>query len=161
KRSARMFCTDSLPRKWSMRKTCSSSKTECTVSFSPRAVPRSVPNGFSRMTRPRSARPAPARLSSTLPNASGGARGGKGAADGAAEALLGAGDGGAELLRLGGGVREVGREGPPAPVTRDVPELGDGLAREGTELGVGELAARDRDDAVPPRQQARAGEPEE
>ena len=30
KRSASRFCTASLPRKWSMRKTCSSSKTSCT-----------------------------------------------------------------------------------------------------------------------------------
>ena len=31
KRRARMFCAASLPRKWSMRKTCSSSKTSWTI----------------------------------------------------------------------------------------------------------------------------------
>jgi hypothetical protein len=58
---ARMFCTVSLPRKWSMRKTCDSSKTAWTVSFNERAEPRSVPNGFSMITRARSA--SPVRLS--------------------------------------------------------------------------------------------------
>src|SRR6185437_8892379 len=44
KRNARMLSTDSLPRKWSMRNTCDSSKTSWTASFSARAEARSVPN---------------------------------------------------------------------------------------------------------------------
>ena len=40
-----------------MRKTCDSSKTAWTVSLSVRADGRSVPNGFSRIIRERSARP--------------------------------------------------------------------------------------------------------
>ena len=41
-----------------MRKTCSSSKTSWTAALSSRALSRSVPNGFSMITRERSARPA-------------------------------------------------------------------------------------------------------
>src|SRR6476660_6250705 len=37
KRKARMLSTDSLPRKWSMRNTCDSSKTSCTARFRARA----------------------------------------------------------------------------------------------------------------------------
>src|SRR6516162_10185196 len=50
-RNARMLSTDSLPRKWSIRNTCDSSKTACTAAFSERADLRSVPNGFSMITR--------------------------------------------------------------------------------------------------------------
>ncbi len=57
KRSARMFCAASLPRKWSMRKTWSSSRTSWTIRLSFRALARSVPNGFSMITRERSERP--------------------------------------------------------------------------------------------------------
>ncbi len=53
-RKARMFCAASLPRKWSMRKICSSSKTWCSMSLSATALARSVPNGFSITTRDRS-----------------------------------------------------------------------------------------------------------
>ena len=51
KRSARMFWTASLPRKWSIRKICDSSKAPCSVAFSSTADSVVVPNGFSRMTR--------------------------------------------------------------------------------------------------------------
>ena len=54
KRKARMFCAASLPRKWSMRKICSSSKTSCSAALSFCADARSVPNGFSMMIRLRS-----------------------------------------------------------------------------------------------------------
>ncbi len=54
KRKARMFWTASLPRKWSMRKICSSSKYWCSMSLSATAEARSVPNGFSMTTRDRS-----------------------------------------------------------------------------------------------------------
>ena len=37
-----------------MRKICSSSKTECSMSLSAPALARSVPNGFSMTTRERS-----------------------------------------------------------------------------------------------------------
>src|SRR5712671_3613550 len=50
-REARMLSTHSLPRKWSIRKTCDSSKIACTVLFSAWAEARSVPNGFPMMTR--------------------------------------------------------------------------------------------------------------
>jgi len=56
-----------------MRKTCDSSKTACTVWFSARADSRSVPNGFSMITRvslvTRSAAPS---ISMTKANAAGG-----------------------------------------------------------------------------------------
>ncbi len=38
KRKARMFCAASLPRKWSMRKICSSSKTSCSSALSARGA---------------------------------------------------------------------------------------------------------------------------
>ena len=57
KRSARMFSTDSLPRKWSIRKTCRSAKAECRTLFSSRADATSHPNGFSTITRARVDRP--------------------------------------------------------------------------------------------------------
>ena len=57
-RKAKMLSTDSLPRKWSIRNTCDSSKIACTVLFSVWAEARSVPNGFSMMTRDPGARPA-------------------------------------------------------------------------------------------------------
>src|SRR5215471_642903 len=50
-RNARMLSTDSLPRKWSMRNTCDSSKTSWVAAFSARADSRSTPNGFSMITR--------------------------------------------------------------------------------------------------------------
>ena len=53
-RKARMFCAASLPRKWSIRKICSSSKTSCSAALSDRADARSVPNGFSMTIRLRS-----------------------------------------------------------------------------------------------------------
>ena len=52
-----MLSTDSFPRKWSMRKTCDSSNAACTVALRAWAEARSVPKGFSMMTRARSARP--------------------------------------------------------------------------------------------------------
>ena len=54
KRNARMFCAASLPRKWSMRKIWLSSKVSWTWSLRMIALSRSVPNGFSMMTRERS-----------------------------------------------------------------------------------------------------------
>ena len=57
-RKARMFCAASLPRKWSIRKICSSSNTSWSAPFSFFAETRSVPNGFSMMIRLRSTRPA-------------------------------------------------------------------------------------------------------
>ena len=50
-RNASRFCTASLPRKWSIRNTCDSSSTECTIALSSRADRRSDPNGFSSTTR--------------------------------------------------------------------------------------------------------------
>ena len=57
-RKARMFWAASLPRKWSIRKICSSSKTSCSSALSLRAEARSMPNGFSMMIRLRSTRSA-------------------------------------------------------------------------------------------------------
>ncbi len=54
KRRARMLSAASLPRKWSIRNTCSSRKTSWTISFRRWAEARSVPNGFSIITRARS-----------------------------------------------------------------------------------------------------------
>ena len=68
-----MLSTDSLPRKWSIRKTCDSSKTASTAWFSARAESRSVPNGFSMITRVSLvARPAPPSMPTTEVNAAGG-----------------------------------------------------------------------------------------
>ena len=55
-----------------MRKTWSSRKTSCTASFSARADSRSVPNGFSMITRARSARPASPSVRTIGPAAAGG-----------------------------------------------------------------------------------------
>ena len=49
-----MFCTASLPRKWSMRKTWSSSTTSLSAASSSREDSRSRPNGFSTTRRARS-----------------------------------------------------------------------------------------------------------
>ena len=65
-RSARMFCTASLPRKWSIRKICDSSNAVRSVAFSARADARSVPNGFSMITRASAFRPV-VRSSVTTP----------------------------------------------------------------------------------------------
>src|SRR5579862_5593431 len=72
-RKARMLSTDSLPRKWSMRNTCDSENTACTASLSARADARSVPKGFSMMTRVRSvASPDLPSIPTTEVNAAGG-----------------------------------------------------------------------------------------
>ena len=55
-----------------MRKTCDSSKTACTSAFSLRADSRSVPNGFSMITRASLARPAVPSMRTTEMNAAGG-----------------------------------------------------------------------------------------
>ena len=55
-----------------MRNTCDSSKTASTAWFSARAEARSVPNGFSTITRASLARPVADRLSTTEVNAAGG-----------------------------------------------------------------------------------------
>ena len=72
KRNARMFCAASLPRKWSMRKICDSSKTECRKSLSRCALARSFPNGFSITTREFSARSASRSIPITASAALGG-----------------------------------------------------------------------------------------
>ena len=72
KRKARMFWAASLPRKWSIRNTWSSSKTSRTSELSRRALWRSVPNGFSMMTRARSVSPASPRVRTTASAACGG-----------------------------------------------------------------------------------------
>ena len=68
-----MLSTDSLPRKWSIRNTCDSLNTLCTAWSSLRAESRSVPNGFSMMTR---VRPVASPESPSMPtievNATGG-----------------------------------------------------------------------------------------
>ena len=71
-RKARMLSTDSLPRKWSIRKICDSSKTAWAARFSARAESRSVPNGFSMITRASRARPVAPRRPMTEVNAAGG-----------------------------------------------------------------------------------------
>jgi len=71
-RRARMLSTDSLPRKWSMRKICDSSKTWCSFWFRSRAEARSVPNGFSMMTREPAERSIPPIIATTDSNADGG-----------------------------------------------------------------------------------------
>ncbi len=71
-RNARMFCAASLPRKWSMRKICSSANTSCSRAFSFCADFRSVPNGFSMMIRERSTRSASASCWTTCRAAFGG-----------------------------------------------------------------------------------------
>ena len=71
-RNARMFCAASLPRKWSIRKTCRSRKVSCTLSLSAIALCRSVPNGFSITTRDRSTRSASRSIWITAVAAAGG-----------------------------------------------------------------------------------------
>src|SRR5579875_1934592 len=74
-RKARMLSTDSLPREWSIRRICDSSKTLWYAWFRSRAEARSVPNGFSAMTRDPSARPmAPIIATTDLAAAGGTAR---------------------------------------------------------------------------------------
>ncbi len=55
-----------------MRNTWDSSKTACTVWLSARADARSVPNGFSMITREFSARPQLPSIPTTDPKAPGG-----------------------------------------------------------------------------------------
>ena len=55
-----------------MRNTCDSSKTACTAWFSARAEARSVPNGFSMITRASLARPVAPSMPTTEVNAAGG-----------------------------------------------------------------------------------------
>ena len=55
-----------------MRKICDSAKTSWSFLFSSRALSRSVPNGFSMITRARSARPASPRVLITSAAAFGG-----------------------------------------------------------------------------------------
>jgi hypothetical protein len=61
-----------LPRKWSIRKIWFSSKVSCTWLFSLIALARSVPNGFSMITRDRSTRSASRRVLITAGAAAGG-----------------------------------------------------------------------------------------
>ena len=72
KRIARMLSTDSLPRKWSIRKTCDSSKTRWIVSLSTRADLRSVPKGFSTTTLALLERPVAPSMPTTEAKAPGG-----------------------------------------------------------------------------------------
>ena len=72
KRKARMFWAASLPRKWSIRKTCDSSNVSCTRALSAIALARSVPNGFSITTRERPTRSASLSMSMTGSAAFGG-----------------------------------------------------------------------------------------
>src|SRR5262245_28642110 len=72
KRRARMFSTDSLPRKWSIRNTSRSGKAEWRTLFSSRADAASQPNGFSTITRARVDSPSSPSRSTTLSNADGG-----------------------------------------------------------------------------------------
>ncbi len=65
KRRAIRFWTASRPRKWSIRYTRSSGSTPPMRVLRPRALCRSVPNGFSRTTRARSSRPH-APIASTM-----------------------------------------------------------------------------------------------
>ena len=61
-----MFWAASLPRKWSMRNTWSSSKTSWTDDVEARGrCRRSVPKGFSMMIRARSVRPASPKVRTT------------------------------------------------------------------------------------------------
>ena len=55
-----------------MRNTCDSSKTASTAWFSLRAEARSVPNGFSMITRASLARPVAPSMPTTEVNAAGG-----------------------------------------------------------------------------------------
>ncbi len=72
KRNARMFCAASLPRKWSIRKTCDSSNTSWTKSLSRIALSRSEPNGFSMTTRESMTRSASRSIEMTAVAAFGG-----------------------------------------------------------------------------------------
>ena len=67
-----MFCTVSLPRKWSIRNTCDSSNTSCTDRLSATAESRSCPNGFSRTIRAPWFRPDSPRLVTMPADAAGG-----------------------------------------------------------------------------------------
>jgi hypothetical protein len=67
-----MFCAASLPRKWSMRKICDSSNTECRKSLSRTALVRSFPNGFSITTESSRRGPASRSIPMTASAALGG-----------------------------------------------------------------------------------------
>ena len=62
------FSTGSNASQSSTRKMASSAKYSCMVSFSLRELARSVPNGFSMITRAPAARPAVAMPSAIRPN---------------------------------------------------------------------------------------------
>ncbi len=72
KRNARMLSAGSLPRKWSIRKIWRSWKVSWTRALSAIALVRSLPNGFSMITRARSTRPADLSMSITATAALGG-----------------------------------------------------------------------------------------
>ena len=71
-RKARMFWAASLPRKWSIRKICSSLKTRCSSLLRVTDEARSVPKGFSMMIRLRATRSASLRICTTSRAAFGG-----------------------------------------------------------------------------------------
>ena len=66
------FSTGSKASQSSTRKMASSAKYWCMVSLSCRELARSVPNGFSTITRAPRARPAPAMPWAIRPNSDGG-----------------------------------------------------------------------------------------
>jgi hypothetical protein len=71
-RKYRRFCTGSLARKWSMRKTAGSGKDSWRIALRAFADARSRPNGFSTITRACAAQPDRARPDATVPNKLGG-----------------------------------------------------------------------------------------
>ena len=163
KRSARMFCAASLPRKWSMRKTCSSRRTWWIRWLSCLALARSVPNGFSMITRERSIRSAAPSRWMTSVAAAGGTRG-SGAGGPPRPARLRPARPRRPTPPAPGRVRHVAepaRELVPVLLAEGMAgELAAGLARELAEFGVVDLLHRDADDPEV-RHQIRLEEPQQ
>src|SRR5579875_342443 len=149
KRSARMLSTDSLPRKWSIRNTCSSAKTAWTAAVSSWQERRSVPNGFSMMTRAFSASPVWPSMATTGAKADGGTAGWN-----RRRGVVGVGGAEAEpaLERLPGRAGGAGQA-----------ELGDRGPGVGAELVLAHREPRGRgaDHPVPVGQQAGLGQVEQ
>ena len=168
-RKARMLSTDSLPRKWSIRKICDSSKTWCTAWLSSRAEARSVPNGFSMMI-----------AAAALGQPGAAQQGHRGLErhrrDGqmeqppraAAEVRLGPPHGrlqragAARLARLRAAERQrLGERGPPVPLRLAPAERSHRLPGLLAELVIGDRPPGGADDAVPLRHQAHLGQVEQ
>ena len=159
KRSARMFSTDSLPRKWSIRKTSASRRPRGRPRSARAADARSVPNGFSMITRARSVELRSRRASRRRRERGGRDREVVEAARPAADLLLRPRDGGDEVV-VRAAVEAV-EERDAVPLAPPTAALSSATRAVRADLLLPELRPRRADDAEPLGHQARDSEVEE